>query len=203
MMHAPNRPDHTRFLAHFTRGADAYDKLVSILDSGVVKAGKLPWTDMPAVCLTECPWSSLLDHAERYSPYGIGFGKHHVFAAGGGPVYYVRADHFKKQGGWDPQVFPFVTPFWPAYRPAHLKDGKYLGGKTVDYSHEREWRVPSDFTFDPSRVEFVILNTYEDMARFPGHLKDAVGREKFILMDMYRKIEELWPTHIVGGTGTP
>jgi hypothetical protein len=33
------------------------------------------------------------------------------------------------------------------------------------------------------------------MAKFPGPLKDAIGRKNFILMDMYRKIEELWPTH--------
>jgi len=36
------------------------------------------------------------------------------------------------------------------------------------------------------------------MARFPKELKDAIGREKFILMDMYKKVEELWPTHSVG-----
>ena len=35
------------------------------------------------------------------------------------------------------------------------------------------------------------------MARFPRELKDAIGRDKFILMDMYRKIEELWPTHLL------
>jgi len=28
-------------------------------------------------------------------------------------------------------------------------------------------------------------------------LKDEIGRERFILMDIYRKIEELWPTHVM------
>ena len=119
-----------------------------------------------------------------------------LFAAGGGPAYYVRADHFKRQN-WNEHLYSFVTPFWPAYRPERLRSDEFLGGKTIDYSHEREWRVPHDFTFDPTRIAFVILDTYEDMARFPKELKDRVGREKFILMDIYRKIEELWPTHLM------
>lgn len=189
-------PTDSRYLAHFTRGEQAYNNLVSILEDGTIKAGKLPWTNRPAVCLTECPWSSLLRHAGNYSPYGVGFGKHHVFAAGGAPAHYVRADHFLAQH-WADEVYPFVTPFWPSYRPPQLRDQKYLDGRTVDYTHEREWRVPQDFQFDHKRIAFVLLNTYDDIARFPRPLKDAIGREKFVLMDVYRKIEELWPTHVV------
>jgi hypothetical protein len=194
------RPDHTDYLAHFTKGEKAIDNLISILNQGKIAAGKLPWTDQPAVCFTECPWSSLLHHARKYSPFAIGFGKNHVFAAGGGPAFYVRADHFKKQK-WDRDVYTFVTPFWPPYRPAKLKGTEHLGGKSIDYSHEREWRVPHDFTFDLSRVSFVILDAYEDMAKFPKDLKDKVGRDKFVLMDMYRTIEELWPTHVMDSDG--
>jgi len=190
------RPDHTRFVAHFTKGADAFDKLVSILNDQVINAGALPWTNLPAVCLTECPWWSLLDHASHYSPYGIGFTKAHVFSAGGGPALYVRPDHFNKQN-WDNDIKALTTPFWPIYRPDALKTDDFLDGKTIDYSHEREWRVPHKFLFDRKRVPFVILDTYDDMARFPGNLKDDIGRENFILMDMYRKIEQLWPTHQV------
>jgi hypothetical protein len=190
------KPDHTKYVAHFTKGEHALANLTSILRDECIRAGTMPWTNQRAVCFTECPWSSLVGHAEKYSAYGIGFGKHHVFAAGGGPVYYVRADHFRKQM-WDSEVYPFVTPFWPSYRPQHLKSPDYLNVTHLDYSHEREWRVAHDFKFDPARVEFVILNTYEDMAQFPKELKDKVGRDKFILMDIYRKIEDLWPTHIV------
>ncbi len=189
------RPDQSNYLAHFASGDDAYTRLESILRDKTIRAGELPWTKRRAVCFTECPWSSLLAHANQYSPYGVGFQKPRVFAAGGAPAYYVRADHFDRQE-WHQDLYTFVTPFWPAYRPAHLKDERYLGGKTIDYAHEREWRVPHNFTFEHSQVEFVILDNYEDMARFPGDLKDAIGREKFVLMDIYRKIEELWPTHI-------
>lgn len=193
-------PTDSHYLAHFTKGEHARDALISILRDGKIKAGNIPWTNKPAVCFTECPWSSLLQHAANYAPYAVGFGKHHVFATGGGPAYYVRADLFREQQ-WAPGVYPFVTPFWPGYRPQHLRDAEYLGGKTIDYAHEREWRVPHDFTFDLGKLEFVILDTYEDMAQFPKELKDAVGREKFILMDVYRKVEELWPTHVMPHDG--
>jgi hypothetical protein len=83
----------------------------------------------------------------------------------------------------------------PDYRPKKLKDPDYLSGKNVDYSHEREWRVPHNFSFELNQVEFVILPTYEDMAKSPQNLKDAIGREKFLLMDVYRTVERLWPVH--------
>lgn len=189
------RPDQSNYLAHFTKGESALGNLISILNDGAIRASELPWTGKPAVCFTECPWSSLLGHADNYSPYAVGFSKPHVFAAGGGPAYYVRADHFKKQV-WADHVHAFVTPFWPGYRPPSLKGADYLGGKNIDYAHEREWRVPHNFSFSLETVQFVILDSYQDMAQFPKDLKDQIGREKFILMDNYRKIEELWPTHL-------
>jgi len=174
-------------------GKTAGERLASILKGGVIKGSNMPWTGRRAACFTECPWSSLLDHANQYSSFAVGFSKPRVFAAGGGPVYYVRADHYKKQV-WEDHLHTFVTPFWPEYRPAKLKAPEYLN-KTVDYSHEREWRVPHDFTFKLDQVEFVILPTYDEMAKFPQDLKDGIGREKFLLMEVYRTVERLWPVH--------
>lgn len=144
--------------------------------------------------LYRVPWFSLLDHANQYSSFAVGFSKPRVFAAGGGPVYYVRADHFKKQA-WEDHLYTFVTPFWPAYRPEKLKEPQYLGGKNVDYSHEGEWRIPHDFSLELSQVEFVILPDYKHMASFPQPLKDGIGRKKFLLMDVYRTVGRLWPVH--------
>jgi hypothetical protein len=207
-----NRPDLSNYVAHFTTdrapvasadkgnptrvfaSLNARDRLESILDGKKIVASQLPWKAGIAVSFTECPWSSLVGHSKAYSAFGVAFAKSTVFAAGGGPAYYVRPDHFQKQV-WDPAVAAFVTPFWPPYRPSHLKGPAHLGGKTVDYSHEREWRVPGDFSFELNQVEFVILKSYEDMAQFPKPLKDAIGREKFLLMDIYESIERLWPVH--------
>jgi hypothetical protein len=188
----------SNFVAHFTKGDGGvpFGNLVKLLEDKTIKASGIPWTGNPAVCFTECPWSSLLKHVGHYSPFGLGFTKPHVFAAGGGPAYYVRADHWEKQR-WDDHIKIFVTPFWPAYRPKSEKFMKPLGGKTIDYAHEREWRVPHDFLFEYAQVQFVVLPDYETMAKFPKELKDGVGREKFILVEVYRHIEKLWPTHVV------
>lgn len=207
-----NRPDFSNYLAHFTKDGplcsdaensispfaqmSAIQRLESILRSNVISATTMPWTNAHAVCFTECPWSSLIAHTKQYSPYGIGFSKGSVYAKHGGPAYYVRPDHFKTQlasGKFDKHLWPFVTPFSPLYRPKHMK-GSYF--PTVDYSHEREWRVPHDFPFSFDEIEFVILKDYHDMAQFPRDLKDAIGREKFILIDNYEHIEKLWPVHL-------
>ena len=206
-----NRPDFSDYLAHFTRDGEPYgikneanaankfsamnagERLISILEGKTITASNMPWTNCLAVCLTECPWASLLDHANQYSSYGVGFSKPCIFSAHGGPAYYVRSDCFQKQQ-WDPAIFPFVTPFWPPYVPKKIKNN-HLDGRVVDYSHEREWRIPKDFHFEYSQVEFVILPGYQEMAQFPRALKDAIGREKFLLMDQYKTVEQLWPVH--------
>lgn len=188
----PSRQD-SDYVAHFTKGEDAFDNLVNMLTNEKVNASTLPWNKRDAVCFTECPWSSLIAHAEQYSPFGIGFDKGRVFAAGGGPAYYVRNDLFGKQQ-WEGTNYTFVTPYWPSFRPASKAEHDKQS-HPIDYLHEREWRVPHDFTFKLQQVEFVILPDYGTMARFPQALKDGIGREKFILMDVYRKIEDLWPVH--------
>jgi hypothetical protein len=90
----------------------------------------------------------------------------------------------------------FATPFWPSYRPWSINLKKRF--PTCDYTHEREWRVPHDLPFEYNQIEFVILDKYEDMAKFPQALKDSIGREKFLLMDNYKMIEKLWPVHNLG-----
>ena len=204
------RPDSSAFLAHFTSRKypkgfkdpsnptnkfmyqPASKRFENILKEKRIYASQLPWVgSQKAVCFTECPWTSLIRHTEEYSPYGIGFTKEFIFNKGGGPVYYVRADVFNSQN-WDEHLLPFVTPFWPQY-----SQDKSPLGKPVDYSHEREWRVLQDLVFDYEDIQFIILPDYKEMAKFPKELKDSIGREKFLLLENYKKIEELWPVHKV------
>ena len=205
-----NRPDLSDFLAHFTSNRQpvgkkdasnpvkekakgyALTRLISILNDKQIIASTMPWTNSHAVCFTECPWMSLIEHTKVFSPYGIGFRKKNIFSMNGAPVFYVRADQYEKQE-WHKHLKSFVTPFWPAYRPKSINTKKKF--PLCDYSHEREWRVPHNFQFEYSQIEFIILNNYEDMAKFPRELKDAIGREKFLLMDNYKMIEKLWPVH--------
>jgi len=219
-----NRPDFSNLIAHFTKDAEpylaaemavgdaakvngsAYDKLISILKSRTIFATPMPWTKRPAVAFTECPFWSLLDHAKQYSPYGLGFTKKHLFAAGGGPAIYLRPDLFEKQQefshgtktswkGFHPHLFSFVTPLAPDYAPASFVDDHWKGRTPIDYTHEREWRCPHEFKFELPQVQFVIVQSYKDMAEFPKELKDGIGRDRFVILDVYRQIENLWPTH--------
>lgn len=206
------RPDFSHYLAHFTTSRPSYssdqaenptnafnkmtalERLISILSSQKIVTSKIRWAGRNAVCFTECPWSSLIPHAENYSPYAVGFSKPRIFAAGGSPAFYIRADHWEKQE-WDESIKAFVTPFWPSYRPERLKTDDFLHGSTIDYSHEREWRVPHDFTFKLEQVEFVIVERIKDIFAIPSEIVDGIGVQKFLPMETYLKIEELWPVH--------
>lgn len=220
------RPDFSEYVAHFTKNApplgskkhkgdasvqaitgNAYKRLVSILETKNILATPMPWTNRNAVAFTECPWGSLLDHAKRYSAYGIGFKKSQLFAKDGGPAIYLSPHLHEKQAdfqsggnpgwkGFNSELYAFVTPFCPPYAPAEYKDKHWKTKKPVDYSHEREWRVPHNFSFNLSEVEFVIVPDYEAVAKFPKHLKDSIGRSKFIMLDVYSQIEKLWPVHL-------
>lgn len=206
-----NRPDTSNYLAHFTKNTwplgnkdlqnptnefkriDAHKRLLSILKTKKIIASQLPWVgNHKAVCLTECPWTSLIRHTERYSSYGIGLTKEFIFSKGGGPVFYIRADAYNNQQ-WNDQIIPFLTPFWPNYISNRLK--KEINFPICDYSHEREWRVAGDLTFEYDDISFIVLPDYNAMAKFPKELKDQIGRDKFLLMDNYKHIEELWPVH--------
>lgn len=168
------------------------DRLISILESRSIRAGMMPWTGALAVCFTECPWPSLIAHAANYSPFGVGFDKAKVFVSGGGPVYYVRPDHWKSQH-WNEQIRFLVTPFLPRYRPPPMK--KTLKGVLCDFTHEREWRLPNDMNFEYQDIELVLVGSYADMESISEDLKNKVGKEKFIILNQYEKVESLWPIH--------
>ena len=206
------RPDQSFYLAHFTKNGkkfapsmdphpdidemSAFERLISILKCKKIQAHKLPWTNRSAVCFTECPWGSLLRHAKSYSPYGIGFTKKLVYSRNGNPVIYANPRMFQSEK-WDESVFPFVTPFVPSYAANSVKDQKPFNGKPVDYTHEREWRVAKDFPFQYSYISFVVLKSYIEMNQIPTDIVEEIGIERFIFMDTYRQIEELWPTHLM------
>lgn len=207
-----SRPDQSFYLAHFTKNGKNYDgtagpheeisemsafeRLIGILENKKIGAFELPWTGKKAVCFTECPWGSLLRHAKAYSPYGIGFTKKLIYSRGGNPVIYANPNMFNEQK-WDERIYPFVTPFVPTYAPDSVKNQKPFNGKVVDFSHEREWRVAKKFPFQYKYIAFVILDKYSDMEKVPSSIVEEIGADKFIFMDTYRKIEELWPTHLM------
>src|SRR5258708_39476114 len=75
----------------------AKERLFALLTQRRIRATRMPWTNKLAVCFTECTWPSLLGHAERYSPYGLGFEKAFIFATGGGPAIYLPPHLLERQ----------------------------------------------------------------------------------------------------------
>ncbi len=105
-------------------------------------------------------------------------------------MFYVLDEVYNGQI-WSPEVHVFVSRFFPSYRPGGKNDGK----QSVDYLHEREWRVPKDLTFRYNQVEFVIVNKYENIDEIPSDIRATIGLNKFLVMEAYAQIETLWPVH--------
>jgi hypothetical protein len=216
-----NRPDFSAYVVHFTKDAtpiseakkpgtlpdiaalSAKDRLLKILKDAKLRATRMPWTNKPAVCFTECTWASLFAHAKQYSRYGLGFRKEFLFKAGGGPAIYMSPALLERQKAhigaekepFDEQLYSFLTPFAPPYMSSAYKKQYWSSKKNIDYSHEREWRVPYDLKFGLGDISFIIVDTYDDMAKAPSPLKDATGRDNWLIMANWERVEKLWPVH--------
>lgn len=203
----PTRPDFSNYLIHFTKGTapvgvnsnpvflqkriTAQKRLQDILSSKTILASNMPWTGRPAVCFTECVWSSLFAHAQRYSAFGIGFTKEFVFRQDGNPVFYVRPSLFNGQQ-WGEPLKGFTTPFAPEYGDEHM-NGRCRN--PIDFTHEREWRVLHDFTFEYSDIAFIILPSPKYLHIISSRIQQTIGGDNILFMSNYRKIVEFWPTH--------
>jgi hypothetical protein len=141
------RPDFSQGLVHLTKergDTAAFDVLKEILSSGRLKgSGHSGYVKghRKAVCLSEIPLSSIHHFAgkedqeeARYRFYGVVLSKKAVFKAGGRPVIYLPDG----EADWIPD-----EQKWRHVRFEHPH---------VDWTHEREWRVPEHL----------------DLGQFPG-----------------------------------
>ena len=220
-----HKPDFSDHVIHFTKdvaplskkeyptdgaiatitGMKAKERLFKILSDKCIHSTIMPWTDKRAVCFTESTWQGLVYHSRQYSKYGIGFSKSFLFSHGGGPAIYLAPglmDNQKKHVGealepFEPTLASFITVFCPEYASREYKKAYWPRGQHVDFSHEREWRVPQDLNFNYKDVSFVIVASYKDMAEADKKIKDKTGRNNWLSMDNYEKVEELWPIHFL------
>jgi hypothetical protein len=144
------RSDFNHSLVHLTRErtvllpgsnksevqASAFEVLKEILTSATIRgSGNEGFVkgSRRAVCLSEIPLASLHQFAEpptaeraKYRFYGVVLSKRSIFEVGGRPVIYLP----DRAGDWIP----------PKERGRHIR---FEAGQ-VDFTHEREWRVPGD-----------------------------------------------------------
>lgn len=171
-----HHPDVSQYLIHFTKkrkpdsaahsnpalkftDKSAKERLIGILETKQIIATKLTTGNSAnACCLTECVWGSLLDHARRYSSYGIGFTKEFIYRQKGNPVFYVAPelfDTYKKDN--------VLLPYLALYDLQHRKH--------IDFTHEREWRIPETLKFTLKDVAFIIIKSYADSLDFDKYIK--------------------------------
>ena len=147
------RPDISPNLIHFTSPGDdwekAYSRLKSILadrqlvaGNGKIKGGHY------CVCFSEAPFLSvdggLVNESgySRYAPFGILLTKQSVFDRGGRPVIYEPDSEYK------------LLPESIQWRHVRYQP---TGAVQVDFSWEREWRVPcSSFPIHPNEIAVVV-----------------------------------------------
>jgi hypothetical protein len=152
------RADFTNSLVHLTRErkemkrfkseivASPFEVLKEILTAGIIRGGlgfvKGPH---PVVCLSEIPLASMDKFASpvggtaRYRFYGVALSKTAVFGAGGRPVIYIPDD----EGQWIP-----ADQKWRQVK---------FDPPQVDWTHEREWRIPGDLDLTKVPGLYVIV----------------------------------------------
>jgi hypothetical protein len=142
------RPDFTNTLIHFTKTriefdydqnkpkppVPAFNVLKEILATGILRGGQgFVKGDRRVVCFSEIPLSAMHYFAKppgeagaRYYFYGVAVSKKTVFEASGRPVIYLP----DKEAEW--------IPAEERWRHVRFEHG------AVDWTHEREWRLPGD-----------------------------------------------------------
>ena len=126
----------------------------SSTDSGFVVGSR------PASCFIDAPLYSICEnlHYERdhfaqrertpYSAYGLMFPKDYIYTRGGRPVIYDRTDEAKR-------MLP-AEEHWRIVK-LDLSDPNQM----VDWTHEREWRVPGNLCFDLSEATVLVSNAHD------------------------------------------
>lgn len=98
------------------------------------------------ICFSECNISGIISHSERYGRFGFVFRKSDLFRLGCKPCLYI-----------DEEIYTFIsknfssdditTPTGRLYSLANIYTPPGHG-KVQDFTHEREWRLFQDLSFD-------------------------------------------------------
>lgn len=141
--------------------------------------------DRKAVCFQDVPLRNQVENYvfyrmfkddypyRKYSLFGIGFDKRYLYDLGCRPVLY---ESLKKA-----QDLVKPNEYWRIVNLNYSKD------YTVDWTHEREWRLPVEekFNFDLNKATLVVPNR-----RYLEMIRDILGREvieeigSIVLMEM-------------------
>lgn len=155
------RSDFTSRITHLTKGnteEEAFENLKSILVDKKLNGG-IGYVNggIPVVCLQETPLSSIAENLLyeeylreekssnkiRYMAFGLRFTKLLIYSNGGRPVIY-----------GDKQELIDMLPAEEYWRIVDMKltDPESI----VDWSHEREWRIKNELSFEYDQTEVIV-----------------------------------------------
>lgn len=159
------RSDLSSQVVHLVRRTESLtelDVLMSILREGRVRASdpRVGFINggVPAACFQDAPLSGICQNVyfeqkyrkanptarERYRAMGLMFPKESLYRAGGRPVIYDRPADAK-------QYLP-KAEWWRIVNYDLSSDDSI-----VDWTHEREWRIPGDFNFELADATVLIV----------------------------------------------
>jgi hypothetical protein len=173
-----NRFDISQRLIHFTNGgseSDAFARLRAIIRERRLMGGsRMIKGSYRCVCFTEAPPAAFELVSQfpfvRYSQFGLMFDEAWIYERGGRPVIYQSDAEFA------------VLPEDLRWRHVRFEP---IGDQIVDFTWEREWRVPCDaLDFTPEAAVVVVPN---------GQWADALLRDHDVGQDM---VVELYSTAV-------
>ena len=167
-----HRSDISTYITHLTRTAkqkDAFKILYDILssqkligsttDKGFIIGNNraVCFQDIPLYGVSQNTLHEQLNKKElgaktRYNPVGLSFKKQYVFNKGGRPVFYEQKAIAK-------QILPEEE--WWRIVSFDISDNNDI----IDWTHEREWRVKGDFSFELDQA-IILLPKSEDYQIF-------------------------------------
>lgn len=180
-----HRSDISLGLVHLTKGNEELSALKVLMK--ILKEQKLCGSgnsivngeqrgficgNIPVVCFQDVPLFSLSEnilHEQslreenplspiRYVPFGLRFDKRYVFKNGGRPVIYEKTDVAKS--------FLPENEYWRIVK-LDLENESNI----IDWTHEREWRIKGDFSFELKEVE-ILLSDQKSLKRFYTYCKE-------------------------------
>ena len=172
-----NRSDITSGITHLTKPSfniekltdeneinqRATENLIKILNDRVIEGSTTEKGFIvggtPAVCFQDVPFYSLIQNIEherqrrsansneryRYCGVGLAFKKPYIFSRGGRPVFYEQTKIAKN-------LLP-EDQYW------RIVNFDISGSnKIIDWTHEREWRLPIELKFELSKTHILLYN---------------------------------------------
>jgi hypothetical protein len=185
------RHDVSDFLWHFTRrNNNSFATLKRIIEERTIRGSTDKYCDAIAVCFTEMPLteairqSKVLDEFayERFSDYGLGFRKEWIASKGGLPVVY------------QPDRLRFELAETSQWRHCEMDLQK-----GIDFSWQREWRVPTDkLVFSPVDDVVLVVRTAKEAFEIANENFEADFENEEVYWD------HVWPyvTHEALGSAT-